>query len=297
MKKLDPEGWLTLIEKERANWAFAVPTILQRVLALPEEVKSRYHLGSMRALISAAAPCPPEVKKAINGLFMAQGAQKPVFHEYYGSSEGGMFTLLVPEDYSEKESRYKSVGKPRAAEVIVYDTENGRILGPYEEGLVLIRSAATMSLNYIGDEKKTHESLRTIDGKAYYDDGIMGYFDEDGFLYLSSRVKEMIITGGVNIYPNEIEHAICNHPSVLDAAIIPIPHEILGEVPMAYVQLKPGMSSSKEEIIEHLKNAGFSGYKLTNGIVFLEEFPRFIDGKIKKKILREAHWKGAKEIG
>ncbi|MDY7017813.1 MAG: AMP-binding protein, partial [Nitrospirota bacterium] len=297
MKKFDPEGWLALIEKERANWAFAVPTIFQKVLALPDEIKGRYNLSSMRVVISSAAPCPPEVKKAINALFMKQGAKGPVFHEYYGSSEGGLFTILVPEDYIANEQRYASVGKARAAEVIVVDKETGRLLGPYEEGLVLIRSAATMALRYLGDEKKAHENIRVVSGKEYYDDGIVGYFDEDGFLYLSSRVKEMIITGGVNIYPNEIENAILTHPSVLDAAVIPVPHETLGEVAQACIQLKPGQTASKEQILEHLEKTGLSGFKLPQDIAILDELPRFIDGKIKKRILREAYWKGVKEIG
>lgn len=297
MKKFDPEGWLALIEKERANWAFAVPTIFQKVLALPDEIKGRYNLSSMRVVISSAAPCPPEVKKAINALFVKQGAKGPVFHEYYGSSEGGLFTILVPEDYIANEQRYASVGKARAAEVIVVDKETGRLLGPYEEGLVLIRSAATMALRYLGDEKKAHENIRVVSGKEYYDDGIVGYFDEDGFLYLSSRVKEMIITGGVNIYPNEIENAILTHPSVLDAAVIPVPHETLGEVAQACIQLKPGQAASKEQILEHLEKTGLSGFKLPQDIAILDELPRFIDGKIKKRILREAYWKGVKEMG
>jgi len=297
MKKFDPERFLALIDKERVSWAFTVPTILQRILELPDEVKGKYNLGSMRTLICAAAPCPLQVKKDVNDLFVKQGCKGPVFHEYYGSSETGMITLLIPTDYQDEPERLSSVGKVRGGDLMIYDDMKEKGTAPGEDGLVLVRSVATVSLRYPGMEAKLSESLRHIDGVEWYDDGLIGHLDGDGFLYLTSRVKEMIICGGVNIYPREIEEVIVGHPKVFDVAVIRGPHPDLGEVPVACVQLKDGQTATPEEIIKHCEQNGLRGFLVPKTVDFFDELPRKIDGKLIKREIEDKYWEGVERIG
>ena len=291
MRKFDEEEFLRLIEKERISWTFVAPTILQRVLALPEEVKRKYNLSSMHALICAAAPCPPDVKCNINELFMRQGAETPVFYEYYGSSESSVITILCPVDYVEKPDRYRSVGKPRLGELAIYIADDDRWGKPGEVGRVLIQSVSTSSLRYEGAEQKLKDSVIIIDGVEWFDDGLLGYQDEDGFLYLTGREKEMIITGGVNIYPLEIETIILKHPAVLDAAVIRYPDEDLGEVALAAIQLHKGAEATAEDIIAFCREEGLYGFKLPTKVEFFEELPRHIDGKLLKREIEKLYWK------
>lgn len=297
MRKFDPEAYLKLIEKEHISWAFAVPTILQRILSLPAEVKSRYHLGSMRALISAAAPCPPGVKTAINTLFMAQGARQNVFHEYYGSSESAVITLLLPKDYREKPKRVNSVGKARCGDILIYDELNEKICAPGEEGLVLGRTVGTMSLRYPGSEEKFKENHRIVNGTEWYDDKLIGYLDGDGFLFLTGRIKEMIISGGVNIFPLEIENVLASHPSIADVAVIRAPDPDLGEAPLACVELRKGERTTAEEIQDFCRNRGLKGFKTPKDVIFYDALPRHIDGKLIKRKLEERFWKDMRPQG
>ncbi|MEW6077261.1 MAG: AMP-binding protein [Thermodesulfobacteriota bacterium] len=297
MRKFDPEKYLRMIEKERISWAFAVPTILQRILALPEEVKGRYDLSSMRALFSAAAPCPPDVKTAINDLFMKQGARQPVFHEYYGSSESAVITLLLPEDYLEKPERVNSVGKARCGDILIYDDINDVVCGPGQEGLVLGRTVGTMSLRYPGSEEKLKDNHKIVNGVEWYNDKLIGYVDADGFLYLTGRIKEMIISGGVNIFPLEIENVLVNHPKIADVAVIRAPDPDLGEVPLACIQLQEGETATADEIREFCRQRGLKGFKIPKEFVVYDELPRHIDGKLIKRKLEEPFWKDVKQRG
>lgn len=297
MRNFDAEQFLAFIDRERANWTFVAPTILQRVLALPEEVKAKYDLSAMRAIICAAAPCPPEVKRDINDLFMRQGAPGPVFGEYYGSAETAIITVLLPKDYTEKPNRINSVGKARCGDLAIYVEEESRWAKAGEVGKIMARTASTLALRYPGSEERLHESIRIIDGQEWYDDGLLGYLDEDGFLYLTGRVKEMIISGGVNVYPLEIEEVISRHTAVFDVAVVRLPHPDLGEVPIACIQLHQGKEASEEEIMSFCKDEGLYGFKLPGKIEFVEELPRHIDGKIMKRELEERYWKGMEKKG
>jgi long-chain acyl-CoA synthetase len=297
LRKFDAEEFLRLIEAERINWTFVAPTILQRVLALPEEVKKKYWLGSMRSLLCAAAPCPPQVKRDTNKLFMDQGAPGPVFSEYYGSSETAIVTILLPRDYEKNPKRYGSVGKARCGDLGIYVEEEERWAKAGEIGKIMIRTAATLTLRYPGSEEKLHESIKMIDGREWYDDGLLGYVDEDGFLYLTGRVKEMIICGGVNVYPQEIEEVILHHPAVFDVGVVRLPHPDLGEVPIACVQLHVGKEANEDDIISFCKEEGLYGYKMPAKVELLEELPRHIDGKIIKRELEERYWEGIERKG
>jgi len=180
---------------------------------------------------------------------------------------------------------------------MIYDEMNEKEAAPGENGLVLVRSVATLSLRYPGMEAKLNESLRHIDGLEWYDDGLIGYLDEDKFLYLTSRVKEMIICGGVNIYPREIEEVIIKHDKVFDVAVIRGPHPDLGEVPIACVQLKEGQTLTPEEIIKHCEQAGLRGFLLPKTVELYDELPRKIDGKLIKREIEDKYWEGVERIG
>ena len=298
MRKFTPEGFLEAIQDERINWTFVAPTMLERVLSLPDSVKEKYDLSSMRSLICAAAPCPPKVKREINALFRQQGNPGDVFMEYYGASETGMISVLVPEDYQADPKRYESVGKLRAAECKIYDEASHSWCPPGKEGKVLVRTPMTFALQYVGlDEETMRKSYIEIDGKLWYDDGLIGYLCDDGYLYLTSRIKEMIISGGVNIFPNEIEDVIKRHSKVLDAAVVRAPDTDLGEVPVAVVQLKDGEQSSASEIIAHCKQEGLYGFKLPKMVDFVEQLPRNLAGKLPKKQLEEQYWRGLERHG
>jgi long-chain acyl-CoA synthetase len=297
MRKFDPEEFLRLIEAERINWVFVAPTILQRVLALPDEVKKKYWLGSMRSVICAAAPCPPQVKKDTNRLFINGGAPAPVFSEYYGSSETAIITVLLPEDYMENPQRINSVGKARCGDLGIFVEEEGRWASTGEVGKIMGRTASTLALRYPGSEEKLHESIRLIDGVEWYDDGLLGYTDQDGFLYLTGRLKEMIISGGVNVYPLEIEGVILRHPAVFDAAVVSMPHPDLGEVAIACVQLHEGKEASEEDILAYCRGEGLRGFTLPVKVEFFDELPRHIDGKIIKRELEKLYWKDEERKG
>ncbi len=297
MRSFEPERFLALVEKERINWVFVVPTMLERILALPETVKGRYDLGSMRALICAAAPATPELKRATNELFRRQGCTCDVFHEFYGASETGVATILLPSDYNEKPERYASVGKARCADLNVLDEHTGTWCEPGKDGKVLLRSLTTINLDYVGSPEKLEGAFTVIDGKPWFDDGLLGHLDADGFLYLTGRVKEMIITGGVNIFPNEIEAAIKCHDKVMDVAVVRYPDPELGEVPAAVIQPKDGQAIDASEIVEHLKSMAFTSFKIPRHIEFTDELPRHMDGKMMKKQIEDRFWAGIERRG
>jgi long-chain acyl-CoA synthetase len=298
IRKYDPQQFLKLIEEEEITCVHCAPVHLQRILALPEEVKKKHDLSSMHAIVCAAAPCPVEVKKKINELFMRQGAKKPVFYEYYSAVEFmAPITILRPEDYLEKPKRLESVGKNhRGGDVKIFD-EGGKECPPNKVGLIHVRSMGTVSLRYPGKEELIRESLRVIDGKEWYNDGLFGYLDEDDFLYLVGRQKEMIIVGGVNIFPNEIEMVILKHPKVFDVAVISAPDKDLGEIPAAIVQLKEGERMNAEELIEHCKKNGLYGFKVPRIVEFVDELPKTPHGKTLKRELEAKYWRGIKRGG
>ena len=298
LTRFEPEIFLKTIQDERINWTFVAPTMLERILALPEEILSRYNLSTMHSIVCAAAPCPPDVKRDINSLFRRQGAKDDVFMEYYGASETGLISVLVPEDYQADEKRYNSVGKIRCAECRIYDEEKKCWAPVGQEGKVMVRSHMALGLEYKGDKKKTEEAFLEIDGKPWYDDGLIGYVDNDDFLYLTSRAKEMIISGGVNVFPNEIEEAIKKHESIFDAAVVRAPDDDLGEVAAAFLQMKEGEKElSLEELVKFCKDEGLYGFKLPRQVHFEKQLPRQLSGKLIKRDLEETLWEGVEAHG
>lgn len=284
MLKYDAENFLQLVERHKVNYTFVAPTMLERILKLPDDVKAKYDLSSMQEVLCSAAPCADYVKKGINDLFKRQGASVNVFFEYYGSAEAFVISVLRPKDYEEKSERYKSVGKVCGCDCMVYNVDEKRVCKPGEEGHVIVRNPRIYAVNY-GNSDEMDNCFVEVDGAYWYDDGCLGYFDDDEFLYLTTRSKDMIISGGVNIFPTEIEEVIKQHASILDAAVIKVPDDDLGEVPGALIQTVNGDVLSDQEILEYCKQEGLYGFKLPRHIKYIDELPRTSAGKIRKKDL------------
>jgi long-chain acyl-CoA synthetase len=277
MDRWDPEDMLRLIERHRATHSHMVPTQFSRLLALPEEVRARYDVSSLRAAIHGAAPCPHEVKRQMLNWW------GPVVTEYYAATEGGG-TAISAEEWVRKPG---SVGRPwPGSEVKILD-EDGEELAPGETGLVYMRMGAS-TFEYHRDAEKTRKArvgnLFTL--------GDVGYLDEDGYLYLCDRKSDMIISGGVNIYPAEIEGELAGHPKVADVAVFGIPNPDWGEEIKAVVQPVDGVPPGQELTEELLAfaRARLARFKLPRSIDYVDELPRDPNGKLYKRKLREPYW-------
>jgi long-chain acyl-CoA synthetase len=277
MDKFDPEVMLALIDRHQATHSHMVPTQFRRLLALPEEVRAKYDVSSMRAAIHGAAPCPQEVKRRMLDWW------GPVVTEYYAATEGGG-TLITGAEWLQRPG---SVGRPWSySEVRVLD-ENGEDVPAGEPGLVYMRMGAS-TFDYYKDQEKT------LAGRArgMFTVGDVGYLDADGYLYLCDRKGDMIISGGVNIYPAEIEAELSCHPAVGDVAVFGIPHEEWGEEIKAVVQPADGVTPGPELTAELLEFLGgrIAKYKLPKSVDYVAELPRDPNGKLYKRRLRDPYW-------
>lgn len=278
MPRFEPIEFLEAIERERVTSAMVVPTIVKRILALPEEVRARFDISSMRALIVGAAPFPVETKRAAVAYF------RDCVYEYYGSTDAGLNTVLKP---SEQLERPASCGKALPGQDIKIFDDDGNELPPGVEGNVYIASPLVAATQYYKDPEKTKRS-RIGD---YMTVGDVGYLDKDGYLYICDRKSDMVISGGVNIYPAEIEQVIHEHPAVLDVAVIGVPSEEWGEELKAVLQLKPQARASEEEIIDFCRQR-LADFKRPRSVDFVPEVPRNPSGKLLKRKLRERYWAG-----
>lgn len=277
MEQFDPQQALALIDRHRVTHAQWVPTHFIRMLKLPPEVRSRYDLSSLRAVFHAAAPCPIPVKQQMLEWW------GPIVHEYYAGTEGNGFTAIGPQEWLERPG---SVGRPLNSEVHICD-EAGRALPPRSEGLIYFGGGP--DFEYHNDPQKTRES-RHPNGWSTLGD--IGYVDEDGYLYLTDRQSFMIISGGVNIYPQEIENLLITHPSVADVAVIGAPHEDMGEQVIAVVQ-PVDWSSAGETLAAELAafaRRELSAIKVPRRFEFARELPRHATGKLYKRQIRDAYW-------
>lgn len=297
MRNFNSEEFLKLIEKERISWIFVVPTIIDRILHLPDNVKNKYDLSSMKSLICGSAPASPELKEAANRFFKERGCKTNVLFEFYGSSETAVVTALLPEDYEKNPKTLASVGKARCGQIGIYNKEKARWCAPNEQGHIFDRTVMTESLKYSGAPEKTKNVFEIVDGLRWFDDGLIGYMDEDGYVYLTGRVKEMIISGGVNIYPNEIERIINSHHEIVDVAVVRAPDKDLGECVAAIVQPKQDSKVTKEDILDHCKKHGLRGFKIPKIVEITAKLPRHIDGKLMKRDLEDKFWKGIERRG
>jgi len=272
----DAETCLATIAREKVTWITCVPTHLIRILALPEDVRSRYDLSSLKAVLHSAAPCPRDVKAAVIKLLPPN-----VLWEVYGGTEGAM-TMISPQEWLEKPG---SVGKafPPGTELKVLDLDGN----PVPAGVPgLIYAQPMMSFHYRG--------ARQLDGETWrgglFTLGDIGYLDEDGYLFITDRLKDMIISGGANIYPAEVEATLFNHPAVGDASVIGVPDAHWGEKVKAIVELRA--PANEDEIIAFCRKH-LAHYKCPASVDFVEKLPRDPNGKVRKRELREPYWADA----
>lgn len=283
MDRWDPEEMLALIERHRVTHSHMVPTQFHRLLALPEGVRTKYDVSSLRVMIHGAAPCPLEVKRRMLDWW------GPVVTEYYAATEGGG-TVISGEEWLRKPG---SVGTAWPNSVVKVLGDDGNELPVGEPGQVYMRMGGS-SFEYHHDKRKTEQSrvgdLFTL--------GDIGYLDEDGYLFLCDRKSDMIISGGVNIYPAEIEGELITHPKVADVAVFGVPHADWGEEIKAVVQLEPGIEPSEEltEEIMAFARERLAKFKLPKSVDYAAELPRDPNGKLYKRKLRDPYWQGRAKI-
>jgi long-chain acyl-CoA synthetase len=279
MDKWIPEEMLRLIEKYRVTNSHMVPTQFHRLLALPDDAKAKYDLSSLRHMVHAAAPCPPDVKRRMIEWW------GNVIDEYYAASEGGG-TIVFAEEWMQKPG---TVGKPWVISEIAILDDDGNELPAGQIGTVYMHMQ-TGNFEYYKDKDKTEKSRR---GK-FFTVGDVGYLDEDGWLFLRDRKTDMIISGGANIYPAEIESELLSHPKVGDAAVFGIPHEDWGEEVKAVIEPAAGVEPGPELADEILTFCGdrLARFKTPKSIDFVAEMPRDPNGKLYKRKLRDPYWEG-----
>jgi long-chain acyl-CoA synthetase len=279
MDKWDPAETLAKVERYRATSTHMVPTHFKRMLALPGEVRERYDLSSMRWLIHAAAPCPMPVKRAMLEWW------GPCVYEYYAATEGGG-TIATPQDWL---AHPGTVGKPWPISEVRVIADDGADCTPGAPGAIYMKMM-TSDFVYKGDPEKTSANRR--DG--FFTVGDIGFLDEAGFLYLCDRKADMIISGGANIYPAEIEAELMVHPKVADVAVFGVPDEDWGEQVKAVVQPADGVAPGPElaaELIGSLEGR-LAKMKWPKSVDFIAEMPRDPSGKLAKRKLRAPYWEG-----
>jgi long-chain acyl-CoA synthetase len=280
MDKWDAEETLRVIETYKATHTHIVPTMMHRMLQLPEETRRKYDISSMRWIIHGAAPCPAHVKQAMMTWF------GPVIYEYYSSTEGGG-VFVGPHKWLEKPG---TVGQAVPGVDIRLLDVDGNPVGPGEEGLIYVKAPATGRFEYYKEPAKTSGSYRG----DWFTLGDMGRMDADGDLFLTGRTAELIISGGVNIYPVEIDEVLIRHPDIADAAVVGVPNEDWGEEIKAVVELKPGVArdaTTVQSILDFARDK-LPGFQRPRTVDFVDNLPRNAAGKVLRAQVREPYWKG-----
>ena len=278
MRKFEPEQALHLIHTHRVTSMFMAPTLVKRILDLPEAVRARYDVASMKSLVVAAAPCPMRVKEEALRYF------GPCFYEFYGSTELGVNTILTPADVLRKPG---SCGRAAPNVELALLDDDGRPVAVGEPGEVYIRRFEGMFDGYYKNAEATSQTRRG----EWYSVGDVARVDAEGYYYICDRKRDMIISAGVNIYPAEIEDALHRHPAVEDVAVFGVPDEDWGERVHAAIQIRPGHTLTADEVRafarEHLAD-----YKAPREVSFPDDFPRDTAGKLIKRMLRDPYWAG-----
>ncbi len=277
MEKFDPELALKYIEQYQITNSQWVPTHFVRMLKLPEEVRRKYDTSTLKVAVHAAAPCPVPIKEAMIDWW------GPVLIEYYAGTEGNGMTIVNSTDWLAHKG---TVGRPLLGKVHICN-EEGDEVPPRTEGSVFFESENRFC--YHNDPEKTRDATNKHGWTTL---GDVGWVDEEGYLYLTDRKSFMIISGGVNIYPQEIENLLVSHPKVADAAVIGAPDEDLGEKVVAVVQpldMKDAGDALAGELRDFLRGS-LSGVKMPKQIDFREELPRHATGKLYKRLLRDEYW-------
>ncbi len=276
--RFDAERTLQLIQEHRITHTYLVPTMYVRLLRLPAEVRQRYDIRSMRYVASTGSPCPPDVKRAMVAWW------GPVIHEAYGSSELGYMTRLDSEQALRKPG---SAGPPLPGVTLAILDDEGRSLPAGQAGSIYVKQPAFADFTYIGNDasrqRMERDGLMTV--------GDVGYLDDEGFLFIVDRAADMVISGGVNIYPAEIEAVLQGMPGVADCAVFGVPDAEFGEALMAAVQPEPGVEVDATAVQVYLK-ARLADYKVPRLVVLHAQLPREDTGKVFKRKLREPYWAG-----
>ncbi|HUP84818.1 MAG TPA: AMP-binding protein [Acidimicrobiales bacterium] len=277
MEKWDAEEALRLIAEHKITHTHMVPTMFHRLISLPEDVRAKYDTSSLRHVLHGAAPCPVPVKQALIDWL------GPVVVEYYAATEGvGSFV-----DSNTWLTKPGTVGKPFGEGQVIIGDEDGNEVARDTVGLVYIKAPEATRFQYYKDDEKTKGSFRG----EYFTLGDMGYMDADGFLFLTDRTANLIISGGVNIYPAEVDAVLLEHPAVGDAATIGVPNSEWGEEVKAVVELQPGIEPTPElasELLEFCRGK-LAGFKCPRSLDFVDELPRQDNGKIYKRLLRDRY--------
>jgi long-chain acyl-CoA synthetase len=282
MEHFDAGQWLALVERYRVTHCQMVPVMFNRLVRLPDDVRARYDTSSLECIVHAAAPCPLHVKRAMIDWV------GPIITEYYGATEANGFTFCSSAEWL---ARPGTVGRAVLGELLILDAEGGQCPAG-TDGTVWFRGAT--AFEYFQDPVKTAES-RSGDGAASTV-GDVGHVDADGYLYLTDRQSYMIISGGVNIYPQETENVLAAHPAVQDVAVIGVPDEDLGEEVKAVVQLADPAAASPalaQELIACCRDR-LAHFKCPRTVDFVAELPRSDTGKLYKRMLRDEYWAGHK---
>jgi fatty-acyl-CoA synthase/long-chain acyl-CoA synthetase len=281
VKIFDPTTVLETIEREKVTDFFMAPTMYDLIFSLPDAEKKGYDVGSVRCAISAAAPLHTATKEEILDFF--KGVE---LHEFYGATETGIVTNIRPRDQLRK---IRCVGQAFfGADIKLLDPDGNEV----KQGEVGEIYAATPCL--MQEYYRNTEATEAGKHGQYFSVGDMARCDEEGYYYIVDRRQDMIISGGSNIYPAEIEETLHSNPKIMEAAVVGVPNERWGESVKAIVVLKPGETATEEEIIEYCK-ANAADYKRPRSVDFVDELPRNPSGKILKRIIREPYWKDQKE--
>ena len=276
LRKFDPARWIDLVAEHRVTNTFSAPTQLKRIVSLPADVLARADMSSMVTLIANAAPVPYALKEEIIAK-LGDG----FLYEVYGSTELGVDTVLKPEDQLRKPG---SCGKPYGGIEIKIVKDDGAIAKPTEPGELFVRTNLAMDGYY-----HTSEQLTELADEEWKSVGDVAYVDEEGYVYICDRKKDMIISGGVNIYPAEIEAVLYAHPQVLDAAVFGIPDDEWGERVHAIVQAKPGELIVIDEL-RAFAEPRLANYKRPRAYELRDALPRTDSGKLLKRVLRDEYW-------
>jgi long-chain acyl-CoA synthetase len=280
--RFDAAEVLELIDREHVTNLHLVPTQLVRLLRLPDDVRARFSGESLQIVHHGAAPCPPDVKRQMLAWW------GPVLVEYYGGTEGAMLSTITAEEWL---AHPTSVGKPWASVEVLVVRDDGTECEVGEVGTLYVRNTLGTDFEYHGDPDKTAAAHRS---PGVFTLGDVGYLDDEGYLHLSDRRIDMIISGGVNIYPAEIEGVLAAHPAVRDVAVFGVPDDEYGEAVQAAVQLEDGVAAS-EALADELRDycrAHLAAYKVPRGVDFEAELPRHPTGKLYKRLLRDRYWAG-----